>query len=107
MLEVLQQRGGASSHADGQRSVIALGSFARGNPLGFHRRDGAGYALLAGLLPALDAANPQVAARLLGSFESWRRWQAPRGAQAQAVLQGLAGQLVSPDCRDLLQRLLD
>ena len=35
------------------------------NLLGFHRRDGAGYRLLADKVLELDRINPQVAARLL------------------------------------------
>ncbi|TNJ32713.1 aminopeptidase N [Arenimonas terrae] len=84
-----------------------LGSFARGNALGFHRRDGGGYRLLAEQILGLDALNPQVAARLLGSFESWRRLAQPQRGAARAALESLQGGLVSPDSRDLLQRLLE
>src|SRR5690606_32445596 len=45
-----------------------VGNFARNNPLGFHRRDGAGYRFVARQVAALDGINPQVAARLLGAF---------------------------------------
>jgi aminopeptidase N len=84
-----------------------VGSFARSNPLAFHRRDGAGYRLLVEQVAALDAVTPQVAARLLGSFESWHRWASPQREQAQAALATLQGRLASPDSRDLLERLLD
>jgi aminopeptidase N len=83
-----------------------VGSFARGNPLGFHRRDGAGYRFVAGQVDALDKLNPQVAARLLGGFESWRRLVEPQRALARAALASLEGRLASSDGRDLLQRLL-
>ena len=42
-----------------------LGDVRDGNLLGFHRRDGAGYRLLADKVLELDRRNPQVAARLL------------------------------------------
>ncbi len=84
-----------------------LGTFARGNPLGFHRRDGAGHALVAGQILKLDAINPQVAARLLGSFESWRRLAEPQRSHAREALAAMDGKLASPDSRDLLQRLLE
>jgi aminopeptidase N len=87
------------------RVRAVLGAFARSNPLGFHRRDGAGYRLVAGQVAELDAINPQVAARLLGAFESWRRLAEPQRSLAREVLAGLEGRLVSPDSRDLLQRL--
>ena len=83
-----------------------VGSFARNNPLGFHRRDGAGYRLVARQIDTLDKLNPQVAARLLGGFESWRRLAEPQRAQARAALATLEGRLASSDGRDLLQRLL-
>ena len=82
-----------------------VGSFARANPLGFHRRDGAGYRLVAAQVDALDKLNPQVAARLLGGFESWRRLPEPRRAYARDALASLDGKLASSDGRDLLQRL--
>ena len=84
-----------------------VGSFARGNPLGFHRRDGAGYQLVAAQVDVLDKLNPQVAARLLGGFESWRRLTEPRRAHARDALARLDGKLASSDGRDLLQRLRD
>ena len=66
----------------------------------------ASAALLAGC-STLDAINPQVAARLLGAFESWHRLAEPLRAPARDALSGLEGRLVSPDARDLLQRLLE
>ncbi|MDZ4047510.1 MAG: aminopeptidase N C-terminal domain-containing protein, partial [Pseudoxanthomonas sp.] len=87
------------------RVRAVLGSFQRGNPRAFHRADGAGYALIADQLRQLDPVNPQVAARLLGGFEGWRRLAEPLRSRARAVLDGLDGQLHSPDCRDLLIRL--
>ncbi|MEO5596449.1 MAG: aminopeptidase N, partial [Lysobacteraceae bacterium] len=60
------------------RVRAVLGSFSRANPTAFHRADGSGYRLLLEQLPALDTINPQVAARLLSGFESWRRWAGVR-----------------------------
>ncbi len=91
--------------ANPNRVRALLGAFARSNPLGFHRRDGAGYALLAEQIAVLDAINPQVAARLLGAFESWRRLAAPQRGLAQSTLANMEAARLSPDCRDLLQRL--
>ena len=91
--------------ANPNRVRAVLGNFQRGNPRAFHRADGEGFRLVAHQLPGLDATNPQVAARLLGGFEGWRRLHAPLRAVAQATLAALEGQLHSPDCRDLLARL--
>lgn len=83
-----------------------LGSFARMNPHGFHRADGAGYALLGEQLPILDKINSQVAARQLGAFESWARLDAKHRALAEKELRSLRGRLESRECLDLLDRLL-
>jgi aminopeptidase N len=69
-----------------------LGAFVRGNPSGFHRVDGAGYRLLAERLVALDALNPQVAARLATAFNGWQRLEPQRRAAARAAIVALAGQ---------------
>jgi hypothetical protein len=42
------------------------------NPTQFNAEDGSGYDFIAGIVLALDAKNPQVAARLLSAFKSWR-----------------------------------
>ncbi len=45
-----------------------IGSFALNNPVQFNRPDGAGYEFVAETVLALDKFNPQIAARILGSF---------------------------------------
>ncbi|HEX5756806.1 MAG TPA: aminopeptidase N [Arenimonas sp.] len=92
--------------ANPNRVRAVLGNFARGNPHAFHRRDGAGYRLLGEQVAVLDGINPQVAARLLSSLENWRRFDAGRQVQVEAVLRELQGGVRSPDCRDLLARLV-
>jgi aminopeptidase N len=64
-----------------------VGAFAQGNPTGFHGADGAGYALVADQVLALDARNPQVAARLLTPFGRWRRHDAGRQDLMRAQLE--------------------
>ena len=72
------------------RARALLGTFASGNPSGFHRADGAGYQLLAERLVALDALNPQIAARLATAFNGWQRLEAGRRDAARQVLSALA-----------------
>ena len=69
-----------------------LGSWARGNPGGFHRADGAGYRYLAERLRELDALNPQVAARMATVLNGWRRLEPVRRDAARAAIAGLAGE---------------
>ena len=69
------------------RVRAVLGVFAMANLLGFHRRDGAGYRLLADKVLELDGRNPQVAARMLGALGRWRRFDEARQALMRAELE--------------------
>jgi aminopeptidase N len=69
------------------RSLI--GAFAA-NHLRFHGSDGAGYALVAETIRALDSINPQVAARMSGAFENWRRYDEKRQALMRKELESIA-----------------
>jgi aminopeptidase N len=84
-----------------------FGSFALNNPTQFHRPDGAGYEFLADVALRLDGSNPQVAARLLTAFGTWRTLENGRRAKAGEALQriGRKGSL-SPDVTDIVQRTL-
>jgi aminopeptidase N len=66
-----------------------VGAFA-GNHLRFHGADGAGYALVAETIRTLDGINPQVAARMSGAFENWRRYDSGRQALMRAELETIA-----------------
>ena len=63
-----------------------IGSFCHANHRHFHAADGSGYAFCAAQVIALDALNPQVAARLARAFDRWRRFDAPRVASARQAL---------------------
>ncbi len=87
------------------RSLI--GAFAAGNLSQFHRPDGQGYALAGRVIQQLDPLNPQVAARLLTAFRSWRSLEPVRRAMAKAALEAIAATAkLSPDTRDILDRTL-
>jgi aminopeptidase N len=62
-----------------------IGAFSA-NHLRFHGADGSGYRLVGEVVRTLDGINPQVAARLAGAFESWRRYDAKREALMRAEL---------------------
>ena len=66
-----------------------IGNFAVGNPQQFNRPDGQGYQFLASQVLALDKFNPQVAARMLGAFRSWRALEPDRRRQARRALTGI------------------
>ncbi len=65
------------------------GAFAA-NHLRFHARDGGGYAFIGETVRMLDGINPQVAARMAGAFENWRRYDEARQALMRAQLQTIA-----------------
>jgi aminopeptidase N len=64
-----------------------LGAFAAGNPVCFHAANGAGYAFLAEQVLVLDPINSQIAARLLGNFARWHRFDAGRQGLMRAQLE--------------------
>ena len=67
-----------------------LSAFAHGNQLRFHAADGEAYAFVADQVLRLDALNPQVAARLAGAFNRWRKFDAGRRELMQVQIQRIA-----------------
>jgi len=65
-----------------------IGAFSA-NHLRFHNADGSGYRLVGDVIRGLDPLNPQVAARLAGAFESWRRYDPGRQTQMRAELSAI------------------
>jgi aminopeptidase N len=84
-----------------------IGAFCHGNQLRFHAADGSGYAFLADRVLELNALNPQVAARLVGAFGPWRRFDPERQKKMQAALQRIAGtEGLSPDVYEIATKTL-
>jgi aminopeptidase N len=97
----------AFSFANPNRVRALIGVFAQGNPIQFNRADGAGYAFVADNVLALDAKNPQVAARLATAFRSWRILEAGRSAKAQSTLERIkSASGLSRDLADIVERAL-
>jgi aminopeptidase N len=83
-----------------------IGAFA-GNHLRFHGADGSGYALVGEVIRQLDPLNPQISARLAGSFESWRRYDANRQGLMRAEMEkikALPG--ISPNLFEIVSKML-
>ena len=72
----------AFSMANPNRVRALIGAFAQANHTQFNRADGAGYDFVADIVLTLDPKNPQVAARIVGAFRSWRALEA-RAARAR------------------------
>ena len=96
----------AFSFANPNRVRALIGAFA-GNPTQFNRVDGQGYAFIADNVLALDAKNPQIAARLATAFRTWRTLEAGRRALAEAALRRIkAAPSLSRDLADIVERAL-
>ena len=84
-----------------------LGSFAKTNPVAFHRADGAGYRLFAKQVIKLDNINPQVAARMVSAFNQWRRYDAQRQQLMQTELERIAATAgLSTDVSEIVSNAL-
>jgi aminopeptidase N len=87
------------------RSLV--GTFAMANPNGFNAPDGEGYRVLADTVIALDARNPQVAARIATAFRSWRMLESNRRALVEAELSRiLATPRLSRDVFEIVSKSL-
>lgn len=87
------------------RSLIF--SFCNGNPSRFHAADGSGYAFWAEQVIALDAINPQVAARLARSLDRWRKYAPALQEKMRAALQQVADTAkLSKDTREVVGKSL-
>jgi aminopeptidase N len=97
----------AFSVANPNRIRALVGAFAQANQTQFNRRDGAGYDFVADFVLELDPRNPQVAARLMSAFRSWRTLEAQRRGHAEAALRRVAANpILSRDVHDIVARTL-
>ncbi len=84
-----------------------IGGFSH-NPCGFHAADGSGYAFVAEQILTLDTLNPQVAARLLGAYTRWRKYDSARQQHMRRALQHiLAKPDLSPDVYEIAAKSLN
>ncbi|MBJ9674812.1 aminopeptidase N [Burkholderia gladioli] len=86
------------------RSLIF--GFCAANPAQFHAADGSGYAFWADQVLALDALNPQVAARLARSLENWRRFTPALRERMRGALERVAAGAKSRDVREIVEKAL-
>ncbi len=79
-----------------------IGAFAAANQVRFHDAGGGGYRLLAEEAMAVDAFNPQAAARLLAPLARWRRFDERRAALMREQLERIiAREGVSDDVYEI------
>ena len=109
---------GDAAHPSGQGSGLKtpngdyrwralIGTFAQGNPTQFNRADGTGYDFVADYVIKLNGTNPQVAARLMTAFKSWRALESGRRSHAEKAIRRVAGgENLSPGVKDIAERAL-
>ncbi len=95
--EAMQQIRALTRHTDFDKKnpnkVYALiGGFLHANAVTFHARDGSGYEFAADWILKLDEINPQVAARMVGCFNQWKRYDEHRQALMQQQMQRITEQ---------------
>jgi aminopeptidase N len=85
-----------------------IGTFAMANPVNFNRPDGRGYEFVADRVLELDAFNPQIAARILSAFRSWKALEPKRQQVARRTLQRVAkARPLSHDVTEIVSKMLE
>lgn len=89
------------------RARSLLFSFCNGNPAQFHQPDGSGYDFWAEQVIALNAINPQVAARLARSMDRWRKYvPALQRHMQQALTRVARSPNLSRDVQEVINKAL-
>lgn len=89
------------------RARSLLGQFFLFNPGAFHRLDAGGYVLWAEQVAAVDAINPQLAARLARAMDRWATLAEPFRGAAQEALKRLAERsALSNDVREIVTKAI-
>jgi len=88
------------------RARALIFSFCGANPAQFHAADGSGYAFWAEQVVALDALNPQVAARLVRMLERWRAYVPALREPMRKALTAVAEQVTSRDVIEIIHKAL-
>ncbi|ANQ86306.1 aminopeptidase N [Azoarcus olearius] len=97
----------AFSLANPNKVYALLGTFFRANAAEFHAADGSGHAFWADQVIALNAKNPQVAARMARALENWKRYTPALQASIRPQLERvLAAAGLSPDVEEVVGKAL-
>ena len=110
--DVIDQVKQLAEHADfstdnPNRVRSLIGAFTQ-NQVHFHQANGAGYKLLADYVLKIEAANPQLAARLVAALNSYRRFDESRQAMMESELKRISAvPTLCKDVREIVQRALN
>ncbi|MDR9469139.1 aminopeptidase N [Marinospirillum sp.] len=83
-----------------------LGAFAGQNRHNFHRRDGAGYELLARAVMELNKTNPQIASRLVLPLTRFQKLDDYRKGKIKEQLERIQQEKLSPDLYEVISKAL-
>ncbi len=83
-----------------------IGAFCNGNPVNFHREDGAGYEFLADQIISLNKINPQIASRMATIFTRWANYDEARAEKMKLQLLRIQQQELSPDVYEVVTKAL-
>ena len=98
----------AFSLSNPNKVYALLGTYFRANPGEFHAADGSGHAFWADQVLALNAKNPQVAARMARALENWRRFTpALQHSMRTQVQRVQASDGLSADVAEVLGKALE
>jgi aminopeptidase N len=87
--------------------VYALIRSFAANHVRFHAADGGGYAFLADQIIALNALNPQVAARMARAFDRWKKFDEQRKMRAKRQLERIRDtDKLSKDVAEIVSKAL-
>ena len=90
------------------RARALIFQFCLNNARGMHHPDGSGYAFWAEQVLALDALNPEIAARLARALDNWSRFVPALRAPMQAALQQVrAHEGLSRNVQEIVSKALE
>ena len=111
--DIFERMQALTSHADfnlnnPNRVRSVLMRFAMANPSKFHDESGRGYDLISRYVVKLNKINPQVAARLCGAFNGWRKLECEsrKGMIKKSLEFILAHENTSPDVYEIANKAL-
>ena len=87
------------------RARALVFQFCLNNARGMHHPDGSGYAFWADQVLALDALNPEIAARLARALDNWSRYAAARAHEGSIATRARAGRPVAQRAGNRIQSL--
>jgi len=99
-----KHEGYESTNPNSIRSLLQM--FASANPAGFHNSDGSGYEFIADQVIDIDRSNPQVAARMASSFDTWSKHTEERKQLMKIQLERIQKGATSPDTNEIVSRTL-